>query len=69
MAFERGRAIVVYGPHGSEVREQRWREATNRFSAWRKPKVEVETPLLDEAEAGGLVDPAGMLALLLRGVD
>jgi hypothetical protein len=64
---KRGRAIVVYGPHGPEVREQRWRETGNRFSAWRQSKVEVETPLLDEAEAGDLVDPAGMLALLLRG--
>jgi len=64
---KKGRAIVVYGPHGPEVREQRWRETANRFSAWRQSKVEVETPLLDEAEAGDLVDPAGMLALLLRG--
>jgi hypothetical protein len=64
---KRGRAIVVYGPHGPEVREQRWRETTHRFSAWAQSKAEVETPLLDEGEAGDLVDPAGMLALLLRG--
>ena len=42
-------------------------ESSNRFSAWGESKVEVETPLLDPAEAGDLVDPAGMLALLLRG--
>jgi hypothetical protein len=64
---KKGRAIVVYGPHGPEVREQRWRGSANRFSAWRQSKAEVETPLLDGAEAGDLVDPAGMLALLLRG--
>jgi len=64
---KKGRAIVVYGPHGPEVREQRWRESSSRFSAWAESKVEVETPLLDPAEAGDLVDPAGMLALLLRG--
>jgi hypothetical protein len=49
------------------VREQRWRETSSGFSVWRQSKVEVETPLLDQAEAGDLVDPAGMLALLLRG--
>ncbi|HEX4959665.1 MAG TPA: hypothetical protein VF173_02415 [Thermoanaerobaculia bacterium] len=64
---QRGRAIVVYGSHGPEVREQRWSETGNRFSVWRQSKVEVETPLVGEAEAGDLVDPAGMLALLLRG--
>jgi hypothetical protein len=64
---KKGRAIVVFGPHGPEVREQRWRGSANRFSAWRQSKAEEETPLLDPAEAGDLVDPAGMLALLLRG--
>jgi hypothetical protein len=64
---KRGRAIVVYGPHGPEVREQRWRESATWFSAWRQSKSEVATPLLDQAEAGDLVDPAGMLAFLLRG--
>ena len=64
---KRGRAIVVYGPHGPEVREQRWRENSSRFSAWRESKDEVKTPPLDPVEAGDLVDPAGMLALLLRG--
>lgn len=64
---KKGRAIVVYGPHGPEVREQRWRGSSSRLSAWGESKVEVETPLLDPAEAGDLVDPAGMLALLLRG--
>jgi hypothetical protein len=64
---KRGRAIVVYGPRGPEVREQRWRESSTVLSAWRQSKSEVETPLLDEEEAGDLVDPAGMLALLLHG--
>jgi hypothetical protein len=64
---QRGRAIVLYGPHGPEVREQRWLETSSRFSIWRQSKVEEKTPLLDEVEAGDLIDPAGMLALLLRG--
>jgi hypothetical protein len=64
---QRGRAIVIYGPHGPEVREQRWLATGSRFSVWRQSKVEDGTPLLDEVEAGDLIDPAGMLALLLRG--
>jgi len=64
---KRGRAIVVYGPHGPEVREQRWSENATRFSAWRSAKDEESTPPLDPMEAGDLIDPAGMLALLLRG--
>jgi hypothetical protein len=64
---KQGRAIVIYGPHGPEVREQKWRETSSGFSVWRPSTVEVEIPLVDPAEAGDLVDPAGMLALLLRG--
>ena len=64
---KRGRAIVVYGSHGPEVREQRWRESSTLFSAWRQSKSDVGIPLLDQAEAGDLADPAGMLELLLRG--
>jgi hypothetical protein len=64
---KRGRAIVIYGPHGPEVRDQRWTETATGFSAWRPSKVEEKTPLLDSVEAGDLVDPAGMLMLLLRG--
>jgi hypothetical protein len=64
---KQGRAIVVYGPHGAEVREQKWTQTGTRFSAWRPSTVEEETPLVDPAEAGDLVDPAGMLALLVRG--
>lgn len=63
---QRGRAIVIYGPHGPEVREQRWLQTGTRFSFWRKSKIQEETPLVDEAEAGDLVDPAGTLELLLQ---
>ncbi len=64
---QRGRAIVVYGPYGPEVREQRWLQTGRRFSFWGKSKTQGETFLVDEGEAGDLVDPAGMMELLLQG--
>lgn len=63
---QRGRAVVIYGPHGPEVREQRWLTTGNRFSFWRKSKIQVETSLVAEAEAYDLVDPVGMMELMLQ---
>jgi hypothetical protein len=63
---QRGRAIVIYGPFGPEVREQRWLETGSRFSFWRKSKIQVEAFLVDEGEAHDLIDPAGMMELLLE---
>lgn len=63
---QRGRAIVIYGPHGPEVREQWWLETGNRVSFWGKSKIESESSLVDESEAGDLVDPVGMMELLLQ---
>jgi len=61
---QRGRALVIYGPHGPEVREQHWRDIDS-FSIGGKSKSQ-ETPLVDEDEASDLVDPAGMMAFLLQ---
>lgn len=63
---KRGRAVVIYGPFGPEVREQRWLTTGAGFSVWPKSKIQWETSLVDEAEAGDLVDPAGMMELLLE---
>src|SRR5215203_579193 len=60
-----GRATVAYGPEGVKMVEQRWSGTSHRFSAWRKSKVETETPLLDFDEAADLINPAETLQLLL----
>lgn len=63
---KRGKAVVVYGPNrGVESIERWWLGTSTRFSAWRKSKVETEIPLLDDAEALDLVNPAGMIELFL----
>lgn len=61
----RGQATVAYGPEGVKMVEQRWLGTSHRFSAWRKSKVETETPLLDFDEAADLINPAETLQLLL----
>ncbi len=64
---QHGKAVVVFGRHGAEVREQRWTKRSSRFSLWRKAKnVDTETSLVDESEAGDLVDPVAAMELLLR---
>lgn len=63
---QRGRALVIYGSHGPEVREQRWLTSGSSFSLWGKSKIEGKASLVDEVEAGDLVDPAGMMAFLLQ---
>jgi hypothetical protein len=60
-----GRATVAYGPEGVKMVEQRWLGTSYRFSAWRKSKVETETPLLGFDEAADLINPAETLQLLL----
>ena len=64
----RGKALVLQGRHGVEVRERQWWTTTRRvsFGGKSKSRVETETPLLDVAEARGLIDPAGMLSELLE---
>ena len=61
----KGRAIVEYGPRGVKMIDQRWSGVSTRFSIWRRAKGETVIPLLDDVEAGELVDPAGMIGLLL----
>ncbi|RPH56354.1 hypothetical protein EHM82_03535 [bacterium] len=63
----RGRAIVDYGPKGVKKIDARWVETSTRFSAWRKNKVDNETPLLGDVEARDLADPAEMMDFLLDG--
>lgn len=61
----RGAATVVYGPRGVESLTQKWVGSSSRFSFWKESKVKTEIPMLEEAEALDLADPAGMMEHLL----
>jgi hypothetical protein len=63
----RGDAIVLLGKHGPEVRQWHWRGTETRVSFWNRRRAESDTPFLSESDAADLVDPAGVLTLLLDG--
>jgi hypothetical protein len=65
----RGKATVDYGPNGVKMIESRWTGRSSRFSFWSSAKndPENETPLLNDVEALGLVDPVGTMEFLLDG--
>jgi hypothetical protein len=63
----RGKAVVDYGPKGVKKIDARWQESSTRFSAWKKGKVETETPLLNDVEAQDLANPVEMIDFLLDG--
>ncbi len=66
---ERGRVLVLFGPRGVEVREQKRTGSFSHFSVWQSSDPaapeEAETPLIGYNEARDLIDPAGMIGTLL----
>jgi hypothetical protein len=67
-AKQTGRATIIYGPKGVKIRGLR-SSSSSQSSSWLGADEEsrkwIEIPLLDEGEAGFLVDPATVLYYLL----
>ncbi|HYG64873.1 MAG TPA: hypothetical protein VEL74_19990 [Thermoanaerobaculia bacterium] len=59
-----GRAVVAADADGVKMIEQRWLGRSWLASLW-KDKPDDDEPMLDELEAENLVDPVGMIDLLL----
>lgn len=62
---KRGVAVIESGPEGVKKITSRWLESSTRFSVWSKGDPEDESSLMSFTEAGDLVDPAGMMEVLL----
>src|SRR5215475_7433840 len=66
---EHGRVIVVAGPRGVEIREQKRIGSSTYLSLWRSPRKtasgEAQVPMVEYDEALLLVDPAGWLSPFL----
>lgn len=63
---QKGRVTVRYDARGPRVGWQRSSKSGSHVSLWKNADGEDYAPLVTEEEAGDLVDPAGMLALLLE---
>ncbi len=64
---KRGAAIVEYGSRGVESIEQWWTGRAIRISVWKRGDGESEMPLINDVDAGDLIDPASLIDLLLDG--
>ncbi|HEY2291244.1 MAG TPA: hypothetical protein VGM86_11135 [Thermoanaerobaculia bacterium] len=68
---EHGRVIVVAGPRGVEIREQKRIGSSTYLSLWRSPRKtgpgEAAVPMVEDEEAMMLIDPAGWLSPFLSG--
>src|SRR3954453_10123041 len=58
---QKGRVIIEAGPRGVKVWEQKRTGSTSHFSLWNSEEKTVPTPLVEEADAFALIDPAGWL--------
>lgn len=61
---QRGRVIVDADPRGVRVREQKRTGSTSHVSIW-SSKEDSPVPLVDEADALALIDPAGWMGPFL----
>jgi hypothetical protein len=62
---QKGRVIIEAGPRGVKVWEQKRTGSTSHFSLWNSEEKTVPTPLVEEADAFALIDPAGWLGPFL----